>query len=318
MKRSYIIIVTIILMLIPIGENLAQLDYGFDFSKSGTAGLQFLKIGVGAKETAMGEAVTSLVNDANSVFWNASGIAYVENYEVSFSHNSWLANSKHNSAVFAFPLASFVFAVSAASFQINEFEETTALMPDGTGRMVSAGDYVFGLAAARRFTDRLSIGLQIKYVHEKLDDYSINNILFDVGSIYTTGFRDLTLGFSLQHFGPDMRLLNQDFRTPLLFRLSASDKQVISDDFSITAAAELVHPTDNNEWVNIGVELQLLKYIALRGGYRINVDEGKWSFGVGLAPPVFESLSTRFDYALVLSETVFNNVHRFSVMIGLN
>lgn len=305
-------------MLIPLGENLAQLDYGFDFSKSGTAGLQFLKIGVGAKETAMGEAVTSLVNDANSVFWNPSGIAYVENYEVVFSHNSWLASSKHNSAVFAFPLASFVFAVSAASLQINEFEETTALMPDGTGRMVSAGDYVFGLAAARRFTDRLSIGLQIKYVQEKLDDYSINNILFDVGAIYSTGFRDLTLGFSLQHFGPDMRLLNQDFRTPLLFRLSASDKQVISDDFSITAAADLVHPTDNNEWVNIGVELQLLKYIALRGGSRINVDEGKWSFGVGLAPPVFESLSTRFDYALVLSETVFNNVHRFSVMIGLN
>ena len=318
MKRSYIIIVTIILMLIPLGANLAQLDYGFDFSKSGTAGLQFLKIGVGAKETAMGEAVTSLVNDANSVFWNPSGIAYVENYEVVFSHNSWLVSSKHNSAVFAFPLASFVFAVSAASLQINEFEETTALMPDGTGRMVSAGDYVFGLAAARRFTDRLSIGLQIKYVQEKLDDYSINNILFDVGAIYSTGFRDLTLGFSLQHFGPDMRLLNQDFRTPLLFRLSASDKQVISDDFSITAAADLVHPTDNNEWVNIGVELQLLKYIALRGGYRINVDEGKWSFGVGLTPPVFESLSTRFDYALVLSETVFNNVHRFSVMIGLN
>ena len=318
MKRSYIIIAAIILMLIPLGANLAQLDYGFDFSKSGTAGLQFLKIGVGAKETAMGEAVTSLVNDANSVFWNASGIAYVENYEVVFSHNSWLANSKHNSAVFAFPLASFVFAVSAASLQINEFEETTALMPDGTGRMVSAGDYVFGLAAARRFTDRLSIGLQVKYVHEKLDDYSVNNILFDVGSIYSTGFRDLTLGFSLQHFGPDMRLLNQDFRTPLLFRLSASDKQVISDDFSITAAADLVHPTDNNEWVNIGIELQLLKYIALRGGSRINVDEGKWSFGVGLAPPVFESLSTRFDYALVLSETVFNNVHRFSVMIGLN
>lgn len=318
MKHSYIIIVSLILMLIPVRENLAQLDYGFDFSKSGTAGLQFLKIGVGAKETAMGEAVTSLVNDANSVFWNASGIAYIENYELSISHNSWLANSKYNSAVFAFPLASFVFAVSAAALQINEFEETTALMPDGTGRMVSAGDYVFGLAAARRFTDRLSIGLQVKYVHEKLDDYSINNVLFDVGAIYATGFRDLTLGFSLQHFGPDMRLLNQDFRTPLLFRLSASDKLMISDDLVFTGAAELVHPTDNNECVNIGVELQFLKYFAIRGGHRINVDEGKWSLGMGLTPPVFGNISARIDYAFVLSEKVFDNVHRFSVMIGLN
>jgi hypothetical protein len=93
----------------------------------------------------MGEAVASIVNDANAVFWNVSGIAYVENYEISFSNNNWLANSKHNAAVFAFPLSSFVFAVSAAALQINEFEETTALMPDGTGRMVSAGDYLFGL-----------------------------------------------------------------------------------------------------------------------------------------------------------------------------
>ncbi|MCX6151403.1 MAG: PorV/PorQ family protein [Ignavibacteriales bacterium] len=318
MKRLSKILITIILMLIPIKENLAQLDYGFDFSKSGTAGLQFLKIGTGAKESAMGEAVTSLVNDANSVFWNPSGIAYVENFQVFFSHNSWIANSKHNSAVFAFPMATFVFAISAATLQIAEFEETTALLPDGTGRMVSAGDYVFGLAAARRFTDRLSIGMQVKYVHEKLDDYSINNILFDVGAIYATGFRDLTLGFSLQHFGPDMRLLNQDFRTPLLFRISASDKLKISEDFILTGAAELVHPTDNNEWVNLGAELQLLKYIAVRGGHRINVDEGKWSLGLGLTPPVFGGISTRFDYAFVLSENVFDNVHRFSVMIGLN
>jgi len=318
MKIIFIIIVTSALILIPAEENFAQLDYGFDFSKSGTAGLQFLKIGIGAKETAMGEAVASLVNDANSVYWNPSGIASVENYEVSFSYNSWLANSRHNSAVFAFPLSSFVFALSVAALQIKEFEETTALMPDGTGRMVSAGDYVFGLAAARKFTDRLSIGVQVKYVHEKLDDYSINNVLFDVGAIYKTGFRDLTLGFSLQHFGPDMRLLNQDFRTPLLFRLSASDKFIISEDIVFTAAAELVHPTDNNERANLGVELQLLKYFSIRGGHRINVDEGKWSFGFGLTPPVFESLKMRVDYAFVLSENVFDNVHRFSVMVGIN
>jgi hypothetical protein len=318
MKKNNSIIIILFLLLIPVRENHSQLDYGFDFSKAGTSGLQFLKVGVGARETAMSGAVSSLVKDANSVFWNASGIAYVKNYEVSFSHNSWLANSKHNSAVFAFPLVSFVFAVSASSFQIKEFEETTALLPDGTGRMVSAGDYVFGLAAARRFTDRLSIGLQVKYVHEKLDDYSINNVLFDVGAIYATGFRDLTLGFSLQHFGPDMRLLNQDFRTPLLFRLSASDKQIINDDFSVTAAAELVHPTDNVEWVNIGLEFQILNHLSLRGGHRINVDEGKWSFGLGLIPPLLSGINTRIDYSLVLSETVFDHIHRFSIMIGMN
>lgn len=316
MRMILIIIVTIILILLPARENLAQLDYGFDFSKAGTAGLQFLKIGIGGKEAAMGEAVTTLVNDANAVFWNASGIAYVKNYQVTFSHKNWLAGSNHNSAVFAFPLGSFVIGVSAAALQIKQFEETTALAPDGTGRMVRAGDYLFGLAAARRFTDRLSIGLQVKYAHEKLDDYSINNWLFDIGAIYVTGFRDLTLGFSLQHFGPDMRLLNQDFRTPLLFRLGVSDKVRFSEDYVLTGAAELVHPTDNVEWINLGLELQLLNLLSLRGGHRINVDEGKWSAGMGVILPAFGGISSSVDYAFVLSEKVFNDIHRFSVKIG--
>ena len=34
----------------------AQLDYGFDFEKTGSAGFQALKIAIGARESALGEA----------------------------------------------------------------------------------------------------------------------------------------------------------------------------------------------------------------------------------------------------------------------
>ena len=65
-------------------------------------------------------------------------------------------------------------------------------------------------------------GGQIKYVREKLDDESFDNFLFDIGTIYHTGWRDLRLGFALQHFGPDMKFINKTFRTPLLFRVGAT------------------------------------------------------------------------------------------------
>lgn len=313
MKKLILILFSIALYLAQSNSLFAQMDYGFDFSKSGSAGLQSLKIGVGAKETALGEAVSSLVNDANSVFWNAAGIAYVEKYQVSFSHNKWLESSQQNAAVLAFPFNSFVIALSATSFTIKEFEETTALQPDGTGRMVSAGDYVFGIAAARRFTDRLSIGLQVKYVNEKLDDYSINNVLFDVGAIYSTGFRDLTLGFSLQHFGPDMKLVDLDFRTPLLFRVSASDKQKINDNLVFIGSAELVHATDNNEIVNFGLACRILDLIELRGGYRHNVDVSKFAFGFGVEPTVPGLGKAKIDYSYTPSVLVFKDIQRFSV-----
>ncbi len=38
----------------------------------GTSNADFLKIGVGARPEAMGEAFIGVADDANAVFWNAS------------------------------------------------------------------------------------------------------------------------------------------------------------------------------------------------------------------------------------------------------
>jgi len=70
--KKYSILFFLLIMVFQSGW--AQLDYGFDFSKAGTAGFQFLKIDVGARESAMGGAVVSLVRDANAVFWNPAQV----------------------------------------------------------------------------------------------------------------------------------------------------------------------------------------------------------------------------------------------------
>ncbi len=313
MKKNFLLTIILFLVLILPHKIYAQLDYGFTFSKAGSAGLQFLKIGNGARESAMGEAVSGTIKDANAVFYNSAGIAYVTKPEINISYDQWLVQSVHNSAVAAFPIGSFVVGVSAVSLSIKDFEETTALQPDGTGRMVSAGDLLFGVAVARRFTDKLSIGAQIKYVNEKLDNYSIGNVLFDIGTIYNTGFHDLHLGFSLQHFGPDMKLVNQVYRTPLLFRLSAGDEIIKTENINLLAEVDLVHPTDNNEWVNTGIEAKLLNVLALRGGYRFNRDIGEASFGIGIIPPSFGYFNLKVDYAFIPYGKIFGDIHRFSV-----
>ncbi len=311
------IISLIVPVLLGIQSTFAQLDYGFDFSKAGTAGFQFLKIGVGAREAALGEAVTSLTNNANAVFWNPGALPLIRQRQIYFTHNEWIAGSTHDAVALAVPVGSFVFGLSAASLAIEEFEETTVLEPEGTGRMVSAGNLLLGIAAARRFTDRLTVGVQMKYVHENLDEQSFDNMLFDVGALYYTGFRQLRLGFSLQHFGADMKILRQSFRMPLLFRLSAADDLISSPNYRLTAAIDLVHPTDNVEWVNAGLELELLSLISLRGGYRYNVDEGKLSFGIGIHPSSVGPVSPAFDYSYVKYGDILGATHRFSIGFGI-
>jgi hypothetical protein len=294
----------------------AQIDYGFDFERSGSASFQFLKIGLGARESALGEAATALTNDANAVFWNVGALPLAAERQASFTHNEWLVGSSLDALVLTTPLGSYAVGLSLARFGIEPFEETTVLDPDGTGRMIEAGDFLVGLTGARRFTDRLTIGVQAKYVHETLDDETYADVLFDVGALYYTGFRNLRLAFTLQHFGPDVNGRLQDYRTPLLFRVAAADELVDLDRVRVRAAVELVHPTDNEEWVNAGVEAVLMDVLALRGGYRLGVDEGAWSVGAGVAPPRLGGVGLRADYAYVPFGELLGDTHRFTVTIS--
>jgi hypothetical protein len=325
--------------LLSLGSNtFAQFDFGFDFSKAGSAGLQSLKIEAGARERALGGAVTAVVNDANAIFWNVAGIGYVKDFELYASHSNWLVDSRHITFAAAYPVGPVVVGVSLMSMKINDFEETTALNPLGTGRMVSAGDISIGIGVARQFTDKLFIGGQIKYVQQTLDDMSFHNFLFDIGTIYNTGWRNLRLGFSLQHFGADMKFINKTVRTPLLFRVSAADDIISSEHFLATLMVELVHPTDNNEWLNIGGEFVILKTLSLRAGYRFRFiddqshltdesslsedptigssDQGNLSFGAGVQTPVLGLSNIKVDYAFTSYTQVFNDIHTITIGIG--
>jgi hypothetical protein len=308
----YIILVNLALFT---SSVFAQFDFGFEFSKAGSAGLQSLKIEAGARERALGGAVSSIVNDANAIFWNVAGIGYVKAFQLFASHSNWLVDSKHITLSAAYPVGPVVIGLSLMSMQINDFEETTALEPQGTGRMVSAGDVSIGVGVARQFTDKLFIGGQIKYVKETLDDKSFDNFLFDIGTIYNTGWRNLRLGFALQHFGPDMKFINKTVRTPLLFRMSAADDVITLQNFLATLMIELVHPTDNEEWLNLGGEFVLLNTLSLRGGYRFFNDEGNLSFGAGVVSPVLGLSNIKVDYAFTSYTQVFNDIHTITVGI---
>ena len=100
---------------------------------------------------------------------------------------------------------------------------------------------------------------------------------------------------------------------PLLFRVGAADHIINNNKFRITTAVDLVHPTDNNEWVNLGLEFGFVQLLALRGGYRINVDEGALTLGFGIASPDVMGVRSDLDYAYVSYGDIFGATHRFSL-----
>ena len=77
-----------------------------DFAKLGTSGAQFLKIGIG-RGAAMGEAFVAVADDASATFWNPSGLGTITHREISFYHNEWIADIRHEYLAVILPLSNF-------------------------------------------------------------------------------------------------------------------------------------------------------------------------------------------------------------------
>jgi hypothetical protein len=306
----------LILILTMANIAVAQWDYGFDFSKAGTAGLQFLKIGVGARESAMGEAALGISKGANAIFWNPAGIAYVDQREATFSYTGWLLDMDLSATALTMSVRGIgTVGLSVIYMGVPEFQETTVQAQDGTGRMVSANDLGIGLAIARRFSDKLSMGGQVRYVKEQLDQDSFSNILLDIGAIYFTGFRHLNISVCAQQFGPDLKMLRDKFRMPLVFKVGLADDLINIEHQRLTLAIDLVHPTDNTERMNFGMEYSFFDWLFLRGGYRLNADLGNWSFGAGLKQSLI-GVNGSVDYSYTDFGEIMGGVNRFTVSFG--
>lgn len=240
----------------------------------------------------------------------------VQSNEVTFTQNQWMLDIQHNAVAAAVPFRSIgVVGVSVIYMGIPDFEETTVQMQDGTGRMVTANDLAVGIALARRFTNKLSLGGQVKYVQEKLDSDSFSNVLIDIGALYNTGFRNIQIGVSAQHFGPDIKMLRDKFRMPLIFKVGISDNLVTTDRQRVSLGIDLVHPTDNTERMNFGIEYGFMEMVYLRSGYRLNSDLGDWSFGAGLSQKII-GINGRVDYAYTDYGEIMGGVNRISFTLG--
>src|SRR5687767_6342022 len=56
---------------------------------AGTGSANFLKLGVGGRGVAMGEAHTAAVNDVMALYWNPAGLGRLSQNEVGFMHNNY-------------------------------------------------------------------------------------------------------------------------------------------------------------------------------------------------------------------------------------
>ena len=256
-----------------------------EFKRLGKSGFSFLKISPSARAAGMGDAFTAVANDVTTIFFNPAGLTNINNFDFSFNHTNWIVNSSLISGVIGFPFGQRgALGISVISFATEEFEETTIFEPEGTGRMIKAGDIAIALAYALKLTDRLSFGLKGQYLEEFIDDDKAKGFAFDFSTFYMSGFRDLTIAMVMKNFGPDAKFLTKKFKLPLYFNVNTAisllGKQ--GGPIQLLLSAESAFATDYRDRYHVGSELWIADMLALRGGYKFFYDTEDWTIGAGL------------------------------------
>jgi len=241
-------------------------------AKVGTAGLQFLKVGVCARAVGMGEAFTAVANDASALFYNPAGLIQMTYPEAGFSYIDYPAGLKfvNLGGIWPTPQINGVIGLQATSLYTDDMVETTPERPYGTGRTFNASDISLGLTYCQRLTQNFSVGASVKYLNERLADVSANGWAVDVGTFYATGWRRINIGMVIQNFGPDMKFVQTPFPLPINFKFGASMVVWESGMYNLLVAGEFIHPNDNLEVYVLGAELEVGKLIAFRMGKRMN------------------------------------------------
>lgn len=310
MKKLYLTIA--IVALIPC------LVFGAIFPKAGTAGLQFLKLGVDARAIGMGEAYTAVSDDISSVYWNPAGLALTDNNQVMFSHTNWFADINHE--FFAASRYTYygVFALNVSFLHMDQMDITTEDLFGPTGETFSPYNLAVGLTYASQFTDRFAFGFTGKFLRESLgweSQHTVNGVSVDVGTVYNTGWRNFIIGMSLRNFGPDLEytidndddglfdedpfdlidndgdgLVDEDreeypFKLPMNFSLAIAMDLYRSGNNALISSVQLDNCVDRKETWNVGAEYKMGPF-AIRGGYQFNYDAAGMSLGFGWRIPV--------------------------------
>ena len=322
-------IITFFFIVISFTEIKPQLFPVLGEQRAGISTAQFLKIGVGGRATAMGDAFVAISNDVSALYWNPAGLTQFSENQIMFAHNQWVVDINHDFVGAVYHLDDEnTFGVSLTSLSMDEMKVTTEYAPFGTGEYFGFSDLAIAISYSKKMTDQFSFGGTVRYIEESLDKLKMRGIMIDIGTYYWTGLGSTRFAVTVTNFGnnlaPDGEVVLvgnrtnsdwQSFSPPTMFRIGFALEPYEDEEHRVTTSIQLNHPNDNSENLSFGVEYVWNKMFFARGGYKINVDEQNYSFGAGVNVPV-SIANVSVDYAFA-NFSRLGSAHRFSITLGL-
>ncbi len=318
--RKYILFIFILILVFSVNS------YAVD--KVAQTGCKFLDVGAGARACGMGEAFTVIGQDATALFYNPSGIGEIdEHFDLSAGVTQWIADIQYVSLAFVYNFGvwgNFGFSLISPDYGTiigTKVDESTEAGFSSLGPLdVSA--FCAGVAYAREFTDKFTVGGQVKYVSQNLAENiveegeapvanEISTLSYDFGLLFYPGFESFAFGMSIRNFSPRVTYERIGFEMPLTFALGVGldlmDFLGEYPDVSLNIGAEMLHPRDWQEEFHVGGEFGINNVIFIRAGYKFRYAQEGLNAGIGI-----NYGGARIDYSYSEFE-LFDMINRVSV-----
>jgi len=250
---------------------------------NGTNSFSFLQMNIGSRAQGMGNAFTAMTSDLNSIYYNPAGIGFSNRPALMFFHGQLYEDLAVENFSSMYPFKNRITLSFGLSYLHLPALKKYDINPQGdivdTGTEFQVYDFVPQIGVSYRFRNELGVGLQVKYLQERIDNVTASGFAIDVGFIYKVPVDFLSIGASVQNLGPNLQYESVKENLPLTYRIGAAYQ---IPQYMITFSFDAVK-TVKEEWdFHPGMEVEFLQSFALRAGYQFEQDlGGGYNVGAG-------------------------------------
>ena len=249
----------------------------------GASSAAFLKFSPSPRGTAMGEAYTSVTQDAYAAWWNPAGLASIETPELGATYNASIADISHQYISFAYPLKyGSTLGLNVTRMSVAPFQGYDATAKRTS--QVDCADTAIGAAYARTLMkDEIerpvfNVGANLKGIYERLDTASANALALDFGAVYylrpkhywmsKVPAQEFAFGLSVKNLGTSLKFDRLSFPLPLSTTLGASWTSHPRGAHTLIVALDQTISNDDSYTVNLGAEYFMFQLLSFRAGYK--------------------------------------------------
>ncbi|GMO39180.1 MAG: UPF0164 family protein [Termitinemataceae bacterium] len=315
--------------------------YGID-ENAGLTAFPILNIPIGGRAAGMAGAFSAVCDDSSFIEWNPAGSSTIENAEIAFFHNNWIADSKIEAAAFTGRKKNLGFGASTKWLYM-PFTQY-----DYFGERLSKGYYAEGVAALNAsynffpgyYFNGISLGINIKGAFRIVPNYAENSgenagivksdsgasqsaavLLGDIGLLTRFNFlklynaRDKNMAVALVLRNVGMEAIDDPLPTVAVAAISYRPVRPLLVSFDYTLPINL-QSIDLSEkpYFSTGLSLTVASFLSMRAGVLIRAGSIRGAIGSAVS---LGNLSVDINYTLDLL-TQLQPFNRVDVGLRIN